>query len=149
MTRFLLDAMCGSLATYLRMCGRDAAYALDRDAESDAAVVEWAQAEDRTVVTRDASLADRVADAILLTERGVEGQVAELAAAGCDLTLPDEPVRCGRCNGTLEQVSADASRPDHVPSADERPVWRCRDCGQHFWRGSHWADVRETLDRVT
>jgi hypothetical protein len=28
--RFLLDAMLGKLATYLRMCGHDTAYALDR-----------------------------------------------------------------------------------------------------------------------
>ena len=36
--RLLLDAMLGKLATYLRMCGHDAAYALDRGVEADDAV---------------------------------------------------------------------------------------------------------------
>ena len=31
MDRLLVDVMCGTLATYLRMCGYDAAYALDLD----------------------------------------------------------------------------------------------------------------------
>ncbi len=30
--RFLLDAMLGSLSTYLRMCGHDAVYVLDTNA---------------------------------------------------------------------------------------------------------------------
>lgn len=33
--RFLLDAMLGTLTTYLRMCGYDAAYALDHEIEAD------------------------------------------------------------------------------------------------------------------
>lgn len=56
---FLLDAMCGTLATYLRMCGYDVAYALDRDAEADDRLLDLAAAEDRTLVTRDRELAER------------------------------------------------------------------------------------------
>ena len=101
MTRLLVDVMCGRLATYLRMCGYDAAYALDRDAESDEAVLSWAREEDRTVVTRDERLAAAAPAAICLTSRDVRDQLAELRDAGLDLTLPDEPTRCSRCNGDL------------------------------------------------
>jgi uncharacterized protein with PIN domain len=47
MTRLLLDAMLGRLATYLRMCGYDAAYALDEGIEADDAVLDWARRDDR------------------------------------------------------------------------------------------------------
>ncbi|WP_058367186.1 Mut7-C RNAse domain-containing protein [Haloparvum sedimenti] len=159
---FLLDAMCGTLATYLRMCGYDAAYALDRDAEADDRLLDLAAAEDRTLLTRDRQLVERAEarglDAVLLTERDVLDQLRELRAAGVPVDLPETPTRCGRCNGRLERVPVDADLPDYVPdetasvgSGERRPdgnppgVWRCVDCGRCFWRGSHWDDVAARL----
>ena len=49
--------MCGKLATYLRMCGHDTAYALDRGVEDDDALLAIAEAEGRTPVTRDREVA--------------------------------------------------------------------------------------------
>jgi len=142
--RFLVDAMCGRLARYLRMCGYDAAYVLDRGAEDDEAVLAWAAEEGRRVVTRDAALAARASDAILLDSTAIEGQLAELRTVGVDLRLT-RPERCGRCNGVLERVADDDSTPAYAPDPAADPVWRCVDCGQHFWRGSHWDDVAARL----
>ena len=148
MTRFLLDVMCGKLAVYLRFCGHDAAYALDRGVEADDRLVELASAEGRTLLTRDVRLAERTQDATLLTERDVEGQLRELRDEGVELALPDRPTRCGACNGVLEPATDDTGsgvdRPEYVP--DDGPVYRCRDCGRWFWRGSHWDAVAATLD---
>jgi uncharacterized protein with PIN domain len=140
--RFLLDVMLGKLTTYLRMCGYDAAYALDRGIEADDAIRTLAAVEDRTLLTRDEDLAASADDAVLLTEREIEAQLRELRAAGVDLSLPDRPRRCSACNGEL--VPADASEaPEHVP--DDVEPYRCLDCGQWFWRGSHWDDVAGTI----
>ncbi|WP_338741658.1 Mut7-C RNAse domain-containing protein [Haloplanus salilacus] len=143
--RFLLDAMLGTLATYLRMCGHDAAYALDRGVEADDAVRALADREGRTLVTRDADLAARTEGAIRLTARDVEAQCEELRAAGVRLSLPDRPRRCGRCNGRLERVDPTAETPDHAPDPSETRVWRCERCGTEFWIGSHWDDVARRL----
>ncbi|GAB7013831.1 Mut7-C RNAse domain-containing protein [Halolamina salina] len=140
--RFLLDVMLGKLATYLRMCGYDAAYALDRGIEGDDAIRTLAAAEDRILLTRDEALAAAADDAILLTEREIEAQLRELRAAGVHLSLPDRPRRCSACNGEVEPADTD-DPPEHVP--DDVEPYRCRDCGQWFWRGSHWDDVAETL----
>ncbi|MFB6096179.1 MAG: Mut7-C RNAse domain-containing protein [Haloferacaceae archaeon] len=148
MTRFLLDTMLGKLATYLRMCGHDAAYALDRGVEDDALVRDLALAEDRTLLTRDEQLAARTDGALLLTAREIDDQLAELHAAGVRLTLPRRPRRCGTCNAELEAVGRDEPTPDYAPDPGETDVWRCPDCGQHFWKGSHWDDVRARLERV-
>ena len=155
----LLDVMCGKLATYLRLCGYDAAYALDRDAEADDRLLAAAADEGRTLLTRDRELAaradaaDGTPDAVLLAERDVIDQLRELDAAGFPVALADEPTRCGNCNGPVERVGSgrgDASlaRPDYVPDdvGTDRPGWRCTECGQWFWKGGHWDDVAARLD---
>jgi uncharacterized protein with PIN domain len=141
----LLDVMLGKLATYLRMCGYDAAYALDRDVEADDRILAIAHGEGRTLVTRDRSLAGRADESVLLTAREIDAQLRELRAAGLRLELDESPSRCGRCNGPVEPVEADDPTPDYAPAPTEVDVWRCRDCNQHFWKGSHWDDVAARL----
>ncbi|WP_226041957.1 Mut7-C RNAse domain-containing protein [Natrinema sp. DC36] len=146
--RLLVDVMCGGIIPYLRMCNHDTAYAGDRGLEADDALLAAARDEKRTVVTRDVELAGRADESILLESRDVEAQLAALDAAGIELTLADEPRFCGRCNGPLEPVGSTASTPAYAPDPTEFATWICRDCGQHFWRGSHWDRVAETLSRV-
>jgi len=140
-----LDAMLGKLATYLRMCGYDAAYALDRDAEADADLLALAETEGRRLVTRDAELAREADDALLLTEREIDEQLRELLAAGFELERSEEPVHCGTCNAPVEPVDRTEPTPEYAPDPAETDIWRCRDCGQHFWKGSHWADVADQI----
>ncbi len=146
--RFLVDVMCGGVVSYLRMCNHDTVYADDRGLEADDDLLAAARDDDRTIVTRDVTLATRADDSILLESRDVEVQLSELAEAGVDLSLADEPAFCGRCNSPLERVDATASMPEYVPDSIESDVWVCRDCGQYFWRGSHWDRVAETLSRI-
>jgi len=146
--RLLVDVMCGGIVSYLRMCNHDTVYAADRGLEVDNDLLAVARDESRTLVTRDVELANRADDAILLKARVVEGQLRELAVAGVDLALADEPAFCGRCNGPLEEVDSTVSTPEYAPDPATVTIWRCRDCGQYFWRGSHWDRVAETLSRV-
>ena len=139
--------MCGGLRAYLRLCGHDAAYALDRGVESDDAVAALASDEDRVVVTRDRALA-AATDGILLHERDPVDQLRELAAAGIPLEPTDVPERCGRCNGPLDRVPDDDPTPEYAPDPAEEDVWRCRDCKQCFWKGSHHERMVATLAAV-
>ncbi|MFC6754934.1 Mut7-C RNAse domain-containing protein, partial [Halorubrum tibetense] len=57
----------------------------------------------------------------------------------------------GDANGD-EHSRGDATpgvdRPDYVPDpGPESPdrFWRCRECGQWFWKGGHWESVGERL----
>jgi len=157
--RLLIDAMLGKLATYLRMCGYDAAY-VDSDAapadlvegstgtDRDAAIRDLASRESRTLLTRDRQLATATPGAILLDSRQIEDQLRELADEGFRLELPDSPRRCATCNGSLVAVGPEEPAPDYAPDPATVDCWRCPDCGQFFWRGSHWDDVGETLAGV-
>jgi uncharacterized protein len=138
--RFFLDVMLGRLSTYLRMCGYDTAYALDSGVEEDDAILELAESEDRTLVTRDVQLAERAVDSLLVESLDVRDQLRELRNAGVELSL-SEPERCSDCNGEL--VRDDGPTPDHAP--DGKRMWRCTDCGKRFWKGSHWESVETTL----
>jgi uncharacterized protein with PIN domain len=148
MTQLLVDTMLGRLATYLRMCGYDTVYTLDAGIEADDAILARGRERDRTILTRDRELAARSEDSILLESRNIESILAELAEEGLDLGLPEVPRRCSSCNGTLVAVSPEATTPKYAPDSNTEDVWRCRECGQHFWKGSHWDDVAETLEEI-
>ncbi|NHN42294.1 DUF5615 family PIN-like protein [Halorubellus sp. JP-L1] len=145
--RLLLDAMCGGLRAYLRLCGHDTAFVLDHGVEADDETAALANEENRTVVTRDRDLA-AATDGILLHERDPRAQLRELAAASVDLTPTDDPERCGRCNGRLDRVPETGSTREYAPDPAETPVWRCRDCEQCFWKGSLYDRMVETLARI-
>ncbi|WP_224332488.1 Mut7-C RNAse domain-containing protein [Haloprofundus halobius] len=147
-TPLLLDVMLGKLAVYLRMCGYDAVYALDRAVEADDRLLAVAETENRRLLTRDVQLAERAADGVLLESRAVVDQLRELRDTGFDLSLDEVPARCGRCNGSVERVDDGEETPEYAPDPSERAVFRCTRCGQYFWRGSHWDDVEETLNSL-
>jgi uncharacterized protein with PIN domain len=140
--------MLGKLARYLRMCGYDAAYALDSGVEADEELLAWAASEGRTLVTRDRQLAARADRSVRIDARDVTDQLRELRAQGFEVSLASRPARCGRCNGVVERVGEAEPVPDYAPDPAETTCYRCRECGQVFWKGSHWDDVRERLERV-
>lgn len=144
MERLLVDTMLGKLVTYLRMCGYDAAYVPERGIVADDDIVSLARDEGRRVVTRDGAIAAQLPEAVLLEALDIDGQLKELRAAGLPLSL-DEPSRCSHCNAALERIFPDEETPAYAPSPQDEPVWRCRECGHHFWQGSHWDDVRNRL----
>lgn len=141
--RLLADAMLGSLARVCRMCGHDTAYCLDRGVEADDDVLALAEREGRLLLTRDRQLARRAPENLLLESKDVDDQLAELAAAGIELSLAAGE-RCGTCNGELRELGEGEERAEYVPD-DAAPVWACPDCGQQFYRGSHWVDVENRL----
>jgi uncharacterized protein with PIN domain len=143
-TPVCLDVMLGGLKAPLRMIGYDTAYALDRGIEADRDLIELAESEARVLVTRDGPLSDRFDRSVLLYATDPTAQLRELEAAGFELSLAGAS-RCSACNGSLRRVR-DGPGPDEGPDPTVEPVFQCRDCGQHYWRGSHWADLERRLE---
>lgn len=123
------------------MMGYDVLYAPDESMETDDEVIEFAERTDRCIVTRDRDIAART-DAVLIDSLEVEDQLRELRSKGFTLELTT-PTRCSLCNGELTPTEDHSENAPH----DQR-VWVCGECGQHYWKGSHWRDVRETLEEI-
>lgn len=140
MARLLVDAMLGSLARFLRMAGHDARYAGDA---TDDELLQEAEREDRIIVTRDAELAARSEDAVLLRTKDLDRQLSAVAEA-LDLDLSPSMDRCSRCNAPLR--AAEDAEPEYVPD-DARDLKRCTRCGQYYWKGSHWESIKERLEK--
>ena len=142
-TRFVVDAMLGSLARKLRALGFDAAYYRSGD---DIGLLERSVLEGRTVLTADRSLAARAgakgARAILVIGESDRERVGSLArgAAASGISLVRGDPLCSLCGSELRRVQKDEVSGQVPPlvARRHRLFFECTSCGQLYWRGSHW-----------
>jgi len=146
--RFIADSMLGSLARWLRMLGYDTLYAKNWH---DARILEVAEQEGRTVVTRDHGLYVRAVkrglEAVLVPEE-VEDALAILALRfGLRLEVDPDRSRCPHCNAPLRRATREEVSGKVPPRVLERhgEFWVCSGCGQVYWRGGHWRGIEATL----
>ena len=147
--RFLCDAMLGSLARWLRLCGHDCLY-LGTEPE-DAELARIAENESRWLLTRDHELAAVGPKTQMVRSGTLEAQLAEVLVRH-DLPPPEDldAARCGDCNGTLEDVSPDqvaAEVPPYVLETAER-FRRCGGCSRIYWPGTHGEQIHIRFARV-
>ena len=148
-TRFLCDAMLGSLARWLRFFGYDTAF-LEPGPE-DRVLAEQARKEGRWLLTRDRELASAGPRTMLIRSGELENQLCEgfeRLDLGPEPTL--ENARCGECNGELVDVSRDdvaEVTPPHVLATASR-FRRCTDCSRVYWPGSHGERIVERMEAI-
>ena len=136
--RYLLDVHLGALARRLRLVGVDAGY---RNDAADDALLAWASAQRRVLLTQDRGLLRRRALSLGAYVRGA-GPREQLRDVIDRFAPPLAPfTRCTACNGVLEPVSKqlvlDALAPGTRRSYDQ--FARCPDCHRVYWRGAHAA----------
>ena len=146
--RFLCDQMLGTLATWLRILGYDTAYARDVD---DAALLRQAASEQRRLLTRDKELASRNDDAILIESTDLEEQLRRvIEATGMDLSREAMLSRCTVCNTPVckvEKAAVAGEVPEHAYEQHEE-FWRCPSCGRIYWKGTHWDNMQDFIQRL-
>jgi uncharacterized protein with PIN domain len=144
--RFIADAMLGKLARWLRLMGYDVDYSTDlKDDEL------LTRAKERTLLTRDRALYGRAKsnglDAILISGGGIRGQLTQLKEeVGLELRDMPELARCPLCNGELEGVEKEKIK-EKVP-VGVSDFFKCVDCENVYWEGSHWKNIKETIKEV-
>jgi uncharacterized protein with PIN domain len=151
-TKFVVDAMLGSLARKARVLGFDAKYYSEG---GDNGIVRIARSEGRAVLTADRSLAlharSRRIRVLLLSGRSDGRRLASLVttakSSGVNLVRGDP--RCSLCNGDL-QAFRRADIAGMVPpsvAVRHRLFFKCGTCGQFYWKGGHWKKLR-WLERI-
>jgi uncharacterized protein with PIN domain len=141
--------MLGRLARWLRVLGLDTAY---DPALYDPTLVEWAQMEDRILLTRDRPLLvelrpDR--SLLIVAERPLD-QLRQVVME-VDLAPPVELfTRCLVCNVVLRPATGAECTTLVPPEARglPGPVRRCPACGRAYWPGSHARRMRAALARA-
>ncbi len=139
--------MLGRLARYLRFVGCDTEYVRGL---SDDELLGRAQAEDRTVLSRDRGLARRSPRVFLLKSPAISEQFRAVRRAWPEVPAEPQFVRCTVCNGRLAPYrrGTDRSREAGLPpgmDATTRSLFACDVCGHLYWDGSHTARIRERL----
>mgnify|MGYP001548938984 FL=1 len=147
--RFLCDAMLGSLARWLRLCGYDCLY-LGTEPEDDV-LARIAEEENRWLLTRDHELAAAGPKSQMVRAGTLEGQLAEvLQRHGLPGPEDLDDSRCGECNGDLAEVTrgeVEAVVPPYVLATAER-FRRCGGCGRIYWPGTHGEQIHVRFARV-
>ena len=150
--RFVLDAMLGRLARWLRLAGLDTRF--DGAVEDDV-LLKVALRERRILVTRDRALAQRArrldVPVILLQEDGYMQQFIHLCAAlGLEPDALPWYQRCVECNHRI--VTVDRDRVRHlVPLRiyrKFRKLYHCEQCRRVYWPGTHYRDVERRRARL-
>jgi len=151
--KFIVDAMLGSLAKWLRLLGYDTLYSTSYN---DAQIISIAARTKRIVVTSDKGLYRRAIKAglraVLLPESGVTESLARLASAGLiELKVDPSKSRCPLCNGVLKEVTDRNLVRGRVPPgalAKYSKFYVCARCGHVYWEGGHWRNIRRIVEEA-
>ena len=148
-TAFVLDTHLGRLARYLRLLGFDALY---RNDYSDDELATISAQQQRILLTRDRKLLHRS----IITHGYFVRETAPLLQTGeilrrFDLYADIRALsRCIRCNGMLTEVAKEQVAHRLEPKTrryyDEFRI--CRDCGQIYWRGSHFRKMTALITDI-
>ncbi len=143
--RFIADVMLGRLARWLRVLGYDTLYSSEMD---DVELAQRARDEDRILLTRDVELARRRGlRVLLLTDDQIDAQLREVVRR-LRLSTREAFSRCIDCNVPLVEIERAQARnfvPPYVFATQPR-FRRCPTCGKVYWRGTHWAHMREVME---
>jgi uncharacterized protein len=150
---FIVDVHRGRLARYLRLLGFDSLY--DMAAEDDS-LVDRSRDGGRILLTRDRELLMRrdVSRGYYVRAEDPRRQLGEVIHR-FDLAPAARPfTRCMKCNGPLSRVEK-ARVEERLEPGTRRHFdrfWQCVECGNIYWRGSHYErllrEVTNALDQT-
>ncbi len=145
--RFAVDEMLGSLARWLRIIGYDASYQRDKN---DSEILRSSLEEGRILLTRDRELAGRAGkNGLLITSDRLDEQLNQVMES-FHLTFEEPMTRCALCNAELEKARPEEIShlvPSRVLERNDE-FFRCRGCGQVFWKGTHWDNIKQRLAEI-
>ncbi len=152
MLKFVADGMLGRLTRWLRMLGHDVKYSTTL---GDSQLMAVARREKRVLLTRDLELYKQA------TAKGVEvfylqglkgeEKLAEVAKRfNIHMEIDLAFSRCPKCNTKLRKTIKEKvqSKIEEKTLLHYDEFWKCPECGQIYWQGSHWNGIRRTLESV-
>ncbi len=154
MTQFIVDAMLGKLALWLRLTGHNTIYSPEIH---DNDLLDIAVRENRVLLTSDAELHERAQQKeinALLLRGNVDERVARVFG---EFNIPPRIIpsnsRCSKCNGLLEEL--DETKKEEIKDLVHEQTynhydrfWLCEDCQSVYFQGGQWENINEYMDRI-
>lgn len=149
MPKFILTKELGRLAKWLRILGYDSEYFTEEKLSS---LIIAALRDNRIILTRNHKMSDIDAAKILYIKS--EHIKEQLVQALRELNLqPDEALmfsRCIVCNLELSNIEKEKVKdkvPEYVFKTQDDFV-NCHQCKRIYWQGTHWGNVKKTLEEI-
>lgn len=155
--KFIADRMLGRLARWLRLFGYDT-IVIKKQEEEDELLLELAEKEGRILVSRDRVLIAKAAKmgigAYLIESSEIMEQLKEVRKQ-FDILFEPRMDRCTVCNSIIRKVKPEEMglvkgkeyvHPATLESGTE--FWLCDNCGQVYWLGTHWENIRERVEKL-
>ena len=146
--------MLGGLARWLRMLGYETEYDSKAD---DNSLLRSSETPGTVLLTRDEELYKRALgkkiQSVLVLGDSEEARLAQLTRVlGVSLKIEMSTTRCPECGAELREISkgeASSAVPAKSLELYDR-FWRCNNagCGKTYWVGSHWKQIRHTLEEA-
>ncbi len=153
-TRFVVDAMLGSIARKLRLFGFDTLY---YSSIEDSHILSICMSEDRALVTLDEELHHRACKhgikSILVSTHNddTDAMVSILKALDIkDIEFNAPNSRCPSCNSSLEQIDKESLKGSIHESTFMlySNFYICKGCSKIYWEGSHVKRLRMFVEEV-
>jgi len=155
MKTFIVDAMLGKLATWLRLTGYDTFYSTK---VHDDDLLRIAVEQNRTLLTSDAILSRRAEDAgveVMLVRGTVDEEVASVFLKyGIKPEAAASKSRCTKCNGSLTHIKDDEKErvkglvPDQTYK-HYNEFWFCEYCKSVFFQGGQWNNIEAYMVKIS
>ncbi|MBN2230391.1 MAG: Mut7-C RNAse domain-containing protein [Candidatus Thorarchaeota archaeon] len=154
MKTFIVDAMLGKLATWLRLTGYDTFYSTK---VHDDELLRIAKEQNRILLTSDAILSTRASNEgieTMLVRGSVDEEVASVFLKyGIEPKADPAISRCTKCNGDLIHVEGTekAQIKDLVPDQTYnyyQEFWYCKYCKSVFFQGGQWTNIDDYMVRI-
>ncbi|KKN20913.1 hypothetical protein LCGC14_0930670 [marine sediment metagenome] len=159
--KFLVDAMLGKLARFLRIFGFDTIYADDLkdfikiNPVPDEKLIEYAKKNDRIIITKDYSLyKSYIEKNFYLKGEGIYNYLMQLnKELKLYFKFNIERARCSICNSILKKVKNKKLIKDLVLKetfSHYNEFYQCLNpqCKKIYWEGSHIEDIKNRLDEI-
>ncbi len=165
--KFYVDAMLGKFGKILRILGFDTLIAPPE--LSDTEILEQCLFENRYLVTNDRLFHSRMKNrtnadgseskSLLLDSTADQKDQLDIFfkffaidKSFIDLEHPENFLtRCTNCNGKLQEITKEEVK-DKVNNGtyeNHEHFWICSDCKNIYWIGSHWKNIKASLELIT
>lgn len=155
--KFIADRMLGRLTRWLRLFGYDT-LEIKRQENEDDTLLALAKSEGRILVSRDRLLIRKAMKSGIASYLVQSSEIMEqLSEMKKEFNIVFEPVmdRCTLCNSPIRK--AEPSEMELIREKDYiypamleigTMFWLCDTCGQVYWQGTHWENIKERVNRL-